>query len=50
MYNFITNEYAKKNVVRPPWADIVHKKLMPKTRLKPLPRASIRAWLEDLNL
>ena len=34
MYNFVTNEYAKKIDVRPPWADIVYKKLHPKTKAK----------------
>jgi hypothetical protein len=31
-YHFVTPEYAKKNAVRPPWADIVYRKVIPKTR------------------
>ena len=31
-YYFVTPEYAKKNDVRPPWADIVYRKLSPKMR------------------
>jgi hypothetical protein len=33
-YNFVTPEYATKNAVRPPWADIVYKKLHPKTKVE----------------
>ena len=28
----MTHEYADKNIVRPPWADIIYKKLQPKTK------------------
>nr|XP_020155285.1 translation initiation factor IF-2-like [Aegilops tauschii subsp. strangulata] len=31
-YHFVTPENAKKNAVRPPWADIVYMKLHPKTK------------------
>jgi hypothetical protein len=31
-YHFVTPQYAKKNAVGPPWADIVYRKLIPKTK------------------
>jgi hypothetical protein len=31
-YHFVTPEYAEKNAVRPSWADIVYRKLIPKTK------------------
>jgi hypothetical protein len=31
-YHFVTPEYSAKNVVRPPWADIVYRKLILKTK------------------
>src|SRR3990170_8984464 len=31
-YHFVTPEYGEKNAVRPPWADIVYRKLIPKTK------------------
>jgi hypothetical protein len=37
-YHFVTPEYADKNAVRPPWADIVYCKLHPKIKAEAIQR------------
>ena len=49
-YRFVTQEYAEKCAIKKPWGDILYKNLVPKTRMKPLLKASTHAWSEDHSL
>jgi hypothetical protein len=48
LYHFLTPEYADKNAVRPPWADIVYKKLHPKTKTEAIAKGFFPCMVRGL--